>query len=324
MPLRRKGYMSKKNWIFGRNVVITGCSTGIGKEIAVQLVKKFGCNVMGVARNQQKLDALKAELGDRFDYRRFDISDEKAWNDFSAELDAAGFEVDVLINNAGMIQEFRQFADLDMPTVKKIIDTNFNSVIFGVAAFLPLIRKSRFGYIVNVSSASAILPVCGETVYSATKGAVRAFSESLAQDLSGFGIGVSCVMPGPVKTDLYKSRDTADGAAKKDYELVESIGITAEKAAKRIIKAMRKRKRRVLIDIVARLMDFGVRVAPTLTQKITCKAMKAACGYVPAFLPIFKEQKENEDEIKSKLKERKKLTYSSLKDVPSKGAFSKD
>ena len=316
--------MSKRNWIFGRNVVITGCSTGIGKEIAVQLVKKFGCNVMGVARNQKKLDALKAELGDKFDYRRFDISDENAWYDFSRELERIEFGVDVLINNAGMIQEFAQYADLDMATIRKIVDTNFNSVIFGVSAFLPYIKKSKFGYIVNISSASAILPVCGETVYSATKGAVKAFSESLAQDLSGFGIGVSCVMPGPVKTDLYKTRDTADGAAKKDYELVEKIGITAEKAATRIIKAMRKRKTRVLIDVVAKLMDFGMRVAPSLTQKITCKAMKAACYYVPAFAPVFKEQIEKKDEIKLELKERKQIMYSSLDDVPEKGAFAKE
>lgn len=314
--------MAKKNWIYGRNVVITGCSTGIGKELTVQLVKNFGCNVMGVARNKQKLDLLKEELGDKFDYRRFDISDENAWYDFSEEMQNIGYNVDVLINNAGMIQEFSQYADMDMQTIRKIVDTNFNSVIFGVAAFLPLIKKSKFGYIVNISSASAILPVCGETVYSATKGAVRAFSESLAQDLSGFGIGVSCVMPGPVKTDLYKQRD-AGGSAKKDYELVEKIGITAETAAKRIIKAMRKRKVRVLIDAVAKLMDFGMRVAPSLTQKITCKAMKAACYYVPAFAPVFKEQIENKEEIKQELKERKEQMYRSLEEVPEKGAFAK-
>ena len=315
-------YMAKKNWIYGRNVVITGCSTGIGKELTVQLVKNFGCNVMGVARNKQKLDLLKEELGDKFDYRRFDISDENAWFDFSEEMQNIGYNVDVLINNAGMIQEFSQYADMDMQTIRKIVDTNFNSVIFGVAAFLPLIKKSKFGYIVNISSASAILPVCGETVYSATKGAVRAFSESLAQDLSGFGIGVSCVMPGPVKTDLYKQRD-AGGSAKKDYELVEKIGITAETAANRIIKAMRKRKVRVLIDAVAKLMDFGMRVAPSLTQKITCKAMKAACRYVPAFAPVFKEQIENKEKIKQELKERKEQMYRSLEEVPEKGAFAK-
>ena len=315
--------MSKRNWIYGRNVVITGCSTGIGRELTVQLVKKFGCNVMGVARNQQKLDSLKEELGDRFDYRRFDISDESAWYAFSREMADIGYDVDVLVNNAGMIQEFAQYADLDMETVRKIVDTNFNSVIFGVAAFLPYIKKSKFGYIVNISSASAILPVCGETVYSATKGAVKAFSESLAQDLSGFGIGVSCVMPGPVKTDLYKQRGEGDGKAKKDYELVEKIGITAETAAKRIIKAMRKRKTRVVIDMVARLMDLGMRLAPSLTQKITCKVMKAACYYVPAFAPVFKEQIEKKEEIKQKIKERKGQIYRSLDEVPGKGAFAK-
>lgn len=315
--------MSKRNWIYGRNVVITGCSTGIGKELTLQLVKKFGCNVMGVARNQQKLEALKTELGDKFDYRRFDISDESAWRNFSEEMNTMGYEVDVLINNAGMIQDFSQYSDMSMETVNEIVNTNLYSVMYGVAAFLPLIKKSKFGYIVNISSASAILPVAGETIYSATKGAVKAFSESLSQDLAGYGIGVSCVMPGPVKTDLYKTRDAGDGKAKKDYELVESIGITAETAAKRIIKAMRKRKLRVLIDGVARLMDFGMRVAPSLTCKMTGKAMSSATNIVPAFAPIFKEQAEKKEEIGESIKERKALTYNSLKKVPEKGAFSK-
>lgn len=313
--------MSKRNWIYGRNVVITGCSTGIGKQLTLSLVKDFGCNVMGVARNKQKLDALKEELGDKFDYRRFDISSEEAWNSFAAELETIGFNADVLINNAGMIQDFCQFSDLGAAGVKKIVDTNFYSVIYGVSAFLPQIKKSNFGYIVNISSASAILPVSGETIYSATKAAVKAFSESLAQDLAGYGIGVSCVMPGPVKTDLYKTRDEDSNAAKKNYELVESIGITAEVAAKRIIKGMRKRKTRVLIDSVARLMDFGVRTAPSVTTSVTGKAMKAFCDKVPAFAPIFKDQKENDAAIKEKIAARKDMTYSSLKNVPAGGPF---
>lgn len=314
--------MSKKNWIYGRNVVITGCSTGIGKQLTLSLVKDFGCNVMGVARNKQKLDALKEELGDKFDYRRFDIADAEAWNGFASELESIGFNTDVLLNNAGMIQDFCQFSDLDTAMLNKIVNTNFYSVLYGVSAFLPQIKKSNFGYIVNISSASAILPVSGETIYSATKAAVKAFSESLYQDLAGYGIGVSCVMPGPVKTDLYKTRDAGSAdTAKKNYELVESIGITAETAAKRIIKAMRKRKMRVLIDSVAGLMDFGVRVAPSATSAITGKAMKAFCDKVPAFAPIFKDQIDNDAAIKEKLAARKSMTYKSLKDVPAGGPF---
>lgn len=313
--------MSKKNWIYGRNVVLSGCSTGIGKEIAVQLVKKYGCNVMGIARNKQKLDALKAELGDKFDYRRFDISDEAAWLSFAEELKQMGFKTDVLINNAGMIQDFAQYSDTAPETIKKIVNTNFNSILYAVSAMLPQIKESKFGYITNISSASAILPVAGETVYSATKGGVRAFTESLAQDLAGYGIGVSCVMPGPVKTDLYKQRDGGADAVKKDYGLVEKVGISSQTAAKRIIKAMRKYKVRVLIDFVARMMDFGVRVAPSFTIKVTGKFMKLASPKMPAFGPIFEEQHNRKDEIKKNLKERKKTMYKSLKDVPEKGFF---
>lgn len=312
--------MSKKNWIYGRNIVVSGCSTGIGKELTLQLVKEFGCNVMGIARNQQKLDALKQELGDKFDYRRFDIADEQAWNDFAQELENIGFMTDVLINNAGMIQDFSQYGDVEMPTIKKIINTNFNSIIYSVSAMLPTIKKSSFGYIVNISSASAILPVAGETVYSATKSAVTGFSISLAQDLAGLGIGVSYVMPGPVKTDLYKQRD-AEVQDKKDYALVESIGITAQTAAKRIIKGIRARKQRILIDAVAKMMALGMKLMPGITPKITGTLIQKFSSKVPAFGNIYKEHNARKQEVEAMIKSRKDNIYNSLDEVPKNGAF---
>lgn len=73
-----------KKWLYGRNVVLTGCSTGMGKEVLMILVKKYGCNVMGVARNKAKLDELKEQLGDKFSYRRFNISSLQDWKDFAS------------------------------------------------------------------------------------------------------------------------------------------------------------------------------------------------------------------------------------------------
>ena len=292
--------MSKKDWIYGRNVVLTGCSTGMGKEIALILVRKYGCNVMGIARNKAKLDALKEELGDKFSYRRINISDRQSWRDFGAELDAMGFQVDILINNAGMIQPFMQYNDMTDDQIDKVVSTNMMSVVYACKEMLPYIKKSRFGYICNVASASAILPVGGESIYSATKGGVWAL------------------------TDIYKARESEGEKADKADSLVESIGITAETAAKRIVKAMRKRKTRVVTDGVARLMDFGMRVCPAFTCKATGAAIKAFCGKVKSFYPIYKEQIERKEELDKLLKDRKKEVYKSLDEVPAGGAFAND
>lgn len=314
--------MSKKDWIYGRNIVLTGCSTGMGKEVLLLLVKKYGCNVMGVARNKAKLEELKAELGDKFSYRRFDISSESAWNDFAAELENMGFMTDVLINNAGMIQPFSQYTDLSSEQIDRVVKTNLLSVVYACKAMLPTLKKSVYGGIVNVASASAILPVGGESIYSATKGGVWALSECLAQELRGYGMFCSCVMPGPVKTDIYKAREGESGP--KADNLVASIGITAQTAGKRIVKAIRKRKTRVVLDGVARLMDFGMRVCPAITCKLTGKAIKLFAPKISSFYPIYAEQIENKKQIKEKIAGRKKTNYKGLEEVPTKGFFEND
>lgn len=313
--------MSKRDWIYGRNIVLTGCSTGMGKEILLLLVKKYGCNVMGVARNKAKLDELKRELGDKFSYRRFDISSEQAWKDFASELEAMGFMTDVLINNAGMIQPFSQYADLSSEQIGRVVNTNLMSVVYGCEAMLPTLKKSVYGGIVNVASASAILPVGGESIYSATKGGVWALSECLAQELRGYGMFCSCVMPGPVKTDIYKAREGESGP--KADSLVESIGITAQTAGKRIVKAIRKKKTRVVLDGVARLMDFGMRVCPAITCKLTGTLMKAVAPKVKSFYPIYAEQIERKQEIKQRIQSRKSLNFHAAEEVPA-GPFGDD
>ncbi len=310
-----------KKWLYGRNVVLTGCSTGMGKEVLMILVKKYGCNVMGVARNKAKLDELKAELGDKFSYRRFNISDLQAWKDFALELENMGFMTDILINNAGMIQPFGQYNDLTDDQIKKVVDTNLMSVVYGCKAMLPTIKKSKYGYICNVASASAILPVGGESIYSATKGGVWALTECLAQELRGFGIGVSCVMPGPVKTDIYKAREGESGP--KADSMVENIGIKASTAGKKIVKSIRKGKVRVVTDAVAGLMDFGMRVCPSFTCRATGSLIKKFAQKVASFKPIYEEQIENKDAIKAMKKERKKSVYKKLEQVP-QGAFKDD
>ncbi len=314
--------MSRLDWLYGRNVVLTGCSTGMGKEVLLILVKKYGCNVMGVARNKQKLDELKAELGDKFSYRRFNISSQEEWYKFAKELEDMGFMTDILINNAGMIQPFGQYSELTDEQIAKIINTNLLSVMYGCKAFIPTIKKSNFGAICNVASASSILPFGGQATYSATKGGVWGFTESLAQELRGFNISVSCIMPGPVKTDIYKAREGEQ--ANKADKTVESVGITAQTAGKRIVKAIGKKKLRFFPDFLAMLMSLGMRIMPRITPKMSGSLMKLAAPKVGSFMPIYKEQIDRKAELKAMKKGRRSIIVHNLEAVSSEGAFKND
>ena len=315
--------MSRKDWLYGRNVVLTGCSTGMGKEVLKILVEKYGCNVMGVARNKAKLDELKAEMGDKFSYRRFNISSQEEWYKFAKELEDMNFQVDIVINNAGMIQPFTQYIDLPDDQALKVINTNLMSIVYSCKAMIPLVKKSNFGFICNVASASAILPFGGQAVYSATKGGVNGLTQSLVQELKGYGIGVCSIMPGPVKTDIYKAREGEAGGTAKADSLVESVGITAYTAGKRIVNAIGKRKNRVVLDGLAKMMDLGMRVCPRITVKLVGSLMKKAVKLSPSFLPVYKEQIDNDKEIKEKIKSRKNLIVHS-KDQVAAGPFAND
>lgn len=297
----------KRNWIKNRKVILTGCSSGIGKELAIRLVKKYNCTLLGVARNEAKLKALQEEIGEKFTYYLMDVSGAEAWQGFTKYLEETNFQPDILINNAGIIQPFQQFIDLEMSQIQKVLNVNLNSILYSCRAMIPFIQKSPAGGIINVSSASAILPIGGQSIYSATKSAVASLTSCLDQELRGQGIYVSCIMPGPVKTDLYKARE-ADGAkageSKVKDDLVANVGMSAQTAAKRIIKTIRKRKSRLTLGSYAKFMSLGMRLAPRTTPPITSRVMKMASGKVKSFEPIFKYELEHKKEIKQKLRQR--------------------
>lgn len=302
--------MSRK-WINGRNVVLTGCSTGMGREITKLLVNKHGCNVVGIARNEVKLKSLKEELGDKFTYRRFDISDQQAWQSFKKELDEMGFEVDILINNAGMIQKFNAFASTDQATIDRINKVNYESLIVACSTFINSIIKRPYGAIVNIGSASSKLPVAGEAVYSATKCAVEGFTNSLYQELVGYGTYVTCIMPGPVKTDLFKDRAGDGQVAKKDKDnFISSLGMSAERAAEKIVGIIKRRKSRLVMGLTAKTMDISFRMFPRLTSAMTAATMRKLSTKIDDMKPAFEDQVAQRLEIKKRKKQRRKLLVS--------------
>uniref|UniRef100_G1T1C7 Retinol dehydrogenase n=1 Tax=Oryctolagus cuniculus TaxID=9986 RepID=G1T1C7_RABIT len=188
-----------------RTVLVSGCSSGIGLELAVQLARdpKQRYQVVATMRDLRKKGALEEAageaLGKTLTVAQLDVcSDESVAQCLSC---IQGGEVDVLVNNAGL-GLVGPVEGLSIATMKSILDTNFFGAVRLVKAVLPGMKRRRQGHIVVVSSVMGLQGVMFNDVYAASKFAVEGFFESLAIQLLQFNIHVSLVEPGPVITDF--------------------------------------------------------------------------------------------------------------------------
>ena len=257
------------NWLVEKNVILTGASSGIGKEIAKILVSKpYNCKVLGVARTEEKLVELKQELGDNFLYFPMDTSIKENWTKLKEHIEKENFAVDVLINNAGRMHNFISTTKLDLKTIENVMNVNYFSIVYSVNELLDCVLKSSTPAIINICSSSALCTVPGVAGYSASKAAVKAYSETLALDLKGKAY-VSTIFPGVTTTNIFNSKDnSAPIIDSKDKGIVDFISTPADKMAKKIVKTIKKKKKRKVLGWDAKLMDFGYKVMPKSVPKI--------------------------------------------------------
>ena len=179
--------------------LITGASAGLGKEFARQLAAK-GQRLVLVARRKERLDELAAELGDARAVE-LDLSRPGAAGELMADIIQHGETVDLLINNAGFGLSGR-FAELAAERQREMIDLNCGALMELARAVLPEMVERRSGRILNVASTAAFQPGPGMAVYFATKAFVLSFSEALHDEAKGHGVKVSCLCPGPTRTEF--------------------------------------------------------------------------------------------------------------------------
>ena len=280
--------MAKLNRLKNAHVIITGASDGIGKELTLTLVNKYDCFVLGIARNKEKLEAVKSALGDKsenFSYLSADVSDLNFWKSLSATLLQQDSVFDCLINNAGVMPPFEFVADQDEGVFERTVAVNLAGVYYATRALIPVLRKSKRASIINISSSASLCPVGGTAIYSATKAGVKAFTEALNAEEKN--MLVSYVCPGFTKTNLF--RDT-NGFF--DSKLVSAMTTPVEKMAKKIIKGIIKGKRRMIFGTDAKLMNFLHSVAPVGASPFILSILKKSGD--KAFDKMFK--KENKDE----------------------------
>jgi len=179
--------------------LVTGASAGLGVEFARQL-SAAGHKLVLVARRKERLDELAAELGDARAVE-MDLSAPGAAARLMTDVTAHGETVDLLVNNAGFGLTGR-FAELDGERQREMIDLNCGALTELAHAVLPGMITRKTGGILNVASTAAFQPGSGMAVYFATKAFVLSFSEALHDEVKKHGIKVSCLCPGPTRTEF--------------------------------------------------------------------------------------------------------------------------
>ncbi len=186
----------------GKVIAVTGASSGIGEAVARHFAKA-GAAVMLGARRLHRLEAVADEIrrdGGRVALQRLDVTRREDAEAFVQEAVAQFGRLDVIVNNAG-VMPLSPVADLKVEEWDRMVDVNLKGVLHGVAAALPVFQAQGSGHIVNVTSVADRRIVPTAAVYSATKFAVRAFSEGLRQEIGG-GIRVTVVAPGATESEL--------------------------------------------------------------------------------------------------------------------------
>ena len=260
------GEIMKKNWLDGKMILLTGATSGIGKELTIKLIKKHDCHVIGIGRNEEGMKKLKSELGEKsknFEYKLFDVSIEENWHKCAQEIK----NVDVLINNAGILPKFKKFDSFKVEDAKKVVEINFMASVYSINAFLPILRKSKTPAIINVSSSAALCPLIGTSLYTASKSALKSFTECLMEDFRK-EIYVAYVCPGFTKTNIFRNQQV------EIEKIVQNFCSSCEKNTKRILKRIEKKKKRIVVGKDAIIMKIGYRLFPRTFPYVCAKVLK--------------------------------------------------
>ena len=178
-----------------RTAFVTGASNGFGAAIVRRFAAE-GVRVVALARRQDRLAGLAAELGDSVLPVRLDVRDRAAVQDVVAALPAEFAEIDVLVNNAGLAKGLNPAQEADLDDWEEMIDTNCKGLVYCTRTILPGMVERHRGHVVNLGSVAGTYPYPGGNVYGATKAFVHQFSLNLRSDLHGTGVRVTSVEPG--------------------------------------------------------------------------------------------------------------------------------
>lgn len=260
----------------GRVAVVTGAAAGIGRAIAMELAQR-GCQLALVDLDAAGLEESAATvhgLGRRVTTHVGDVSD----RDWMSELPMAVFAehsgVHILLNNAG-VSVVGRFQEQTLDNFDWIMRVNLFGAIHACYGFLPHLLKEDEAHIANIASEFAFFGFPTKSAYCASKFALRGFTESLRAELTDSSVGVTCVYPGAVATDIvWHGRVVNEEKRKLEAEFLAKRAIPVDRAARAVVRAIQRNRSRCLIGRDAWLVDGMTRYWPNLVAWMVARLQK--------------------------------------------------
>lgn len=268
---------------------ITGASSGMGRSLALSLARR-GCEVAicdvderGLAETARLVKEAAPSI--RVTTRKLDVAngdDMRAW---AKEVASDHGRCNLVFNNAG-VSHAATVDGIEGPEFERVIDINFWGVVHGTKAFLPYLRASGDGHVVNTSSVFGLIAFPGQCAYNSSKFAVRGFTDALRVELelTRAPVSATCVHPGGIKTNIARTSKVhpsmadlgvtdLEGASRR-FE--KAFRVTADAAAETILRGVQRNAPRVLIGTDARFIDFLHRVFPGSYQSLIARTSRRA------------------------------------------------
>lgn len=257
-------------------IVVTGGGSGIGRALTLRLVNA-GAHVAAIDIHENTLQETQGLAGPHkghISLHVVNVTDREAVNALPEKVIAAHGVVDGLINCAGIIQPFVRIKDLEFDAIKRVLDVNLYGQIHMIKAFLPHLLARPEAHIVNISSMGGFFPVPGQTMYGASKAAVKLLTEGLYAEMIGTNVHVTVVFPGAIATNIAQNSGVMI-AGLGNEQAHKFSATTAAVAAETIINGMVRNKFQVFIGQDARMMDLLYRLNPRWATQFMFSKMKA-------------------------------------------------
>lgn len=237
-----------------QNVIVTGAASGLGLELTKQLLAE-GANVAAVDINEENLKKLETDLNSK-NLKTYivNMGDVESIKKFREDYKKDYHDVDIIINNAGIIQPFVKVADLNDDIINKTMNVNFFGPLNLIRLFMSDLTKDRKEqYIVNVASMGGFFPFPGQTIYGASKAALKLFTEGLYAELENTNVRVMIVLPGAMDTNITKNSNV-EIAKTKDNSSFKLLSPTV--GASEIIKGIKKDKFKIFLGSDSKFLRF--------------------------------------------------------------------
>ena len=279
----------------GKVAAITGAGSGIGRGLALELAAR-GCHLAlsdiddtALAETVALVDRPAGVAGNvKVSSARVDVTAREGVEKWAAEVAGEFGQVNLIFNNAGVALSANVGA-MTYESFRWLMDINFWGVVHGTMAFLPHLKESGDGHVVNISSVFGLLGIPSQSAYNSAKFAVRGFTDALRTelDIERCGVSATTIHPGGIRTNIarnarfeFAEHEEAVDAEQAALDFERLARTTPQKAAQLILGAVEKNKRRALIGPDAHLFDAAARISPRASQWALGKVIARSSGAI--------------------------------------------